>query len=664
MNDQSQSSNAISPKKQGLPSKQQQQATPQESTTPVPATLSSSNADGTNPPSKIADNTQRVVRAAKMIDKKNDAISQNRASGKRPDNSLDKSRPPANPAAPTANLAAPAPAPAPAGAQRFTNNERPPAGGAGSNRMVNRSSVQRPDNPVDRASSTPAASAQAPPAGAPRLDAATMSNGTRPPIPPHLDNVDDSKRSSSAYNIQIDNEHLRSTNVGESTSRDEFHDEELADDQLHVTNRNKKESANLQNNNAPLSLVFNEWAQGASMHGIPFTADGQTWKCWKRVMWIILVMGAGGLMIWQIQALIQQFKAYDVITQTETVSPDWLPFPEVTICSTNIFSQSALDKYNITDPVNETQLWLVAHQNYITGTIFNDIEIPEKDLSKFWTPRITDEGICYSFQTNEKVYRPGIYGGLEFSVYLNQDDFSEDTKLAGISMYVEQPGTPIHDQLPLVFIAAGKSTVAAMEVTEFNRERQAPWSRCASDAPNYTQSLCHTLCLNDQIRKDCGCRVFSDYKDSTMRYCQYDAVPMDDKCTLNIWNNEEDFFNTCGDCSKPPCSETTYRVTTTELEFSEILYDELLEDNNITADEFYNNFLRVQLNYASIKMEQLSETKALTLEQLLGSIGGSMGLFMGISAISVFEIFGDFLALRVIPRIFGYRNLRGVGARL
>ncbi|KAL7556919.1 hypothetical protein ACA910_006165 [Epithemia clementina (nom. ined.)] len=414
--------------------------------------------------------------------------------------------------------------------------------------------------------------------------------------------------------------------------------------------------------NAPIHSVVHEWAQGASMHGIPYISDGATWKYWKRGLYLTLTAGAGAIMIWQIKTLIEQYLNYEVITQTETVNPGSLSFPEVTVCITNLYYQLALDEYNITDPVNETELKLVAHQDYILGTFFNDVEIPDQDLPKFWTPRITDDGMCYSFKTDQKVYRPGKYGGLEFYAYLEQDQFCESTELAGLTVYVEQPGTPIHDQLPFVYISPGKETVATMEVTEFNREREAPWARCQSAAPNYTQPLCNSKCLNDKIRKDCGCRMFGDFQDPQMRYCQPEVVPLDVNCTLDIFESEDKVFNSCN-CTVPPCDETSYVVTTTEVEFSEVLYEQLLNEFNITPDEFSQNFVQVRLNYASIKMERLSESKALTREQLLGSIGGSMGLFLGISAISIFEIFGDFLMLRLVPRLFGYRNLHGLGAR-
>jgi len=48
---------------------------------------------------------------------------------------------------------------------------------------------------------------------------------------------------------------------------------------------------------------------------------------------------------------------------------------------------------------------------------------------------------------------------------------------------------------------------------------------------------------------------------------------------------------------------------------------------------------------------------------LLAGIGGSMGLFVGISVLSIIEVVGDLGVMRLIPRIFGYRSLYGLGTR-
>ena len=68
------------------------------------------------------------------------------------------------------------------------------------------------------------------------------------------------------------------------------------------------------------------------------------------------------------------------------------------------------------------------------------------------------------------------------------------------------------------------------------------------------------------------------------------------------------------------------------------------------------------INFDAILIEEFGETKAMSLFDLLAALGGSMGLFAGMSLISVAEIFFDFGITRCLPRCWGDRRLRGLGS--
>ena len=417
------------------------------------------------------------------------------------------------------------------------------------------------------------------------------------------------------------------------------------------------------NDDAPVHDVVNEWAQGTSMHGVPFISDFETWQHWKRAMWLILVTGAGCIMVWQIYSLITEYKEFEVITETETKVPQSLEFPQITVCSTNYFNQTAQEEFGIIDPMNEEELKRISMVDLIFLSSFNDVDM--EDVRQNWTETITDDGLCYTFQTDEKVYRPGKYGGLVFWADLYQEDFENSTETAGIFVYVEQKGSRIHDQLPFYYISPGREAVLSIDVTEFNREKEAPWALCALSAPNYTQPLCYSDCINQKLRDDCQCKLYGDSQGpADLRYCQTIEKEEDAECTFNVWDNQEAIFANCSSsCELPPCAETTYSVSLTDVDYAENFYNFVEEEYGLPRQVFATNFVTVRINFGAMKKQELSESKAVTFSQLLGSVGGSMGLFLGISAISVFEIFGDLLWLRLLPRFCGYRRLHGVGSR-
>ena len=106
-------------------------------------------------------------------------------------------------------------------------------------------------------------------------------------------------------------------------------------------------------------------------------------------------------------------------------------------------------------------------------------------------------------------------------------------------------------------------------------------------------------------------------------------------------------------CIKPPCSEDVFSTRWSALPIYSPVKDE---------QESYKNFVGVHINYQSIRKEVLTESKETTFSVLLANIGGQMGLFVGISAISIIEIFGELMIFRLLPRLWGDRRLYGVGS--
>ena len=122
------------------------------------------------------------------------------------------------------------------------------------------------------------------------------------------------------------------------------------------------------------------------------------------------------------------------------------------------------------------------------------------------------------------------------------------------------------------------------------------------------------------------------------------------------------------DCECPPaCNETQYQTTYSmsswpakgpELNFA---YEQIVENavmpflknTNITeAEEFYDyygnesnkdeimsNFVKVTLYYQSLSVTRTIQIKVYSIVDILCNVGGLMGLWLGISVISLFEVF-------------------------
>lgn len=115
---------------------------------------------------------------------------------------------------------------------------------------------------------------------------------------------------------------------------------------------------------------------------------------------------------------------------------------------------------------------------------------------------------------------------------------------------------------------------------------------------------------------------------------------------------DEELCNTR--CARPSCQQTVYTTTSSFSRFNK-------EFLNI-SDSIIDEFLVLHINYDAMRESVVSETPSMTFSQLLGNIGGQMGLFLGISVISLMEV-GELVLVRLIPRMFGERRLYGIGGR-
>ena len=310
------------------------------------------------------------------------------------------------------------------------------------------------------------------------------------------------------------------------------------------------------------------------------------------------------------------------------------------------------------DPRNETE-WRMITQDldeFIQGTEYNGKDLT-LNQSSVWSERFTSFGRCYTFHTDAMVSQPGTTGGLYFAVYLNQDNYDVESYLAGALVFVTQPGAPITFEVPFTTVSPGRNSQIFFERFDFEREKELPWSRCNPD-PKYSYAGCIDECVNQVVREECECQIPTDPNGGDLPWC------VDALCEEYRFSSEVlvETIKSC-DCSLPPCKETIYKTSNSDAGLSKPFL-QIFEDDFLPPGFVNDNFGFVYLNFGSMQYNKITESKAVTFRQLLASIGGSMGLFLGISALSVFELLGDFGALRLLPWLFGYRRrVHGFGGQ-
>lgn len=252
---------------------------------------------------------------------------------------------------------------------------------------------------------------------------------------------------------------------------------------------------------------------------------------------------------------------------------------------------------------------------------------------------------------------PGQNGGLSFVVDLQQFEYTRDAVTAGISFYVAQPGTQIVEQMTLNAASPGGAVAATFSSQETLLEKRKPWSYCTGQAPEYTQNRCREECSNRARGLACNCRPMGDTQPELMHltYCG----PSDELCmqSQSMYNYEN-----CN-CSMPPCREFHFPVKSTSAQLSRRFQRSVESYLNVTENYMADNIVIVTLNYESMIQHVFEETRAQSPYELMAAIGGVTGLYMGVSLISIVEVFGELLGLRMIPRLWGDTRLYGIGGR-
>ena len=103
----------------------------------------------------------------------------------------------------------------------------------------------------------------------------------------------------------------------------------------------------------------------------------------------------------------------------------------------------------------------------------------------------------------------------------------------------------------------------------------------------------------------------------------------------------------CGECPIE-CDSEFYTLTTSHLTYPTPIYAQMLANQSQILSRFNNvpptyaqlkqSIASVNINYNALGYTQIKEVQKMTVLDLLTNIGGTMGLFLGLSFLSFFEI--------------------------
>ena len=268
--------------------------------------------------------------------------------------------------------------------------------------------------------------------------------------------------------------------------------------------------------------------------------------------------------------------------------------------------------------------------------------------------------------------------GLQLQYYINTyENLSLSNSFYGTGGYlkIENASYLIDDTLDGIFLKPAESP-DILVYRSFKKYLPKPYSNCdidnespssfgsklyntiANSPYEYKQQLCFIQCLQQKSIEICSCTNpwFNSLLDGSK--CRTDVEL---NCTNNIFSDEYISSYVPTECPKYcplECNTTEFRISYSSAElFGDLCVDFINENPNLSED-FVNRPINMEtakrsfayffVAYDSLTYSYSSESPSMDAVALLANLGGTLGLFMGISALTICEIFEIFFELYII----------------
>ena len=401
-----------------------------------------------------------------------------------------------------------------------------------------------------------------------------------------------------------------------------------------------------------------------------------------KLFLILLVLGSSGIASFLVIQSIMTYLTYGVSTSSRTVYETPSLFPKVTFCNVNPFATKYA--FNLTQYKIENGDSLFNDEQINLGHDLKDILIECQfnlspcNFTDFTWSFDPDYGNCYTFnsgfdsnQTKIDLRQSTIADptfGLQLTLYVNIYeellDLKEFTNGIGVLVRIDNSSYTRYFSSSGIFVAPGTNTFIELN-REFILMLPKPYSNCEidwysptfmsnSDLYNliaesqfaYTQQLCFIQCIQKHSIEKNNCSLpflVTLYNQTT---CNWNLSGLMAHLN-NVFDNN--FINEkCLPSCPLECNQTLYKTSISSCQLIGNQYKSYILNNSNLLSDYINrtidantareSFVKVNLFYSSLSYTSTNETPQMDLVSLLASIGGSLGLFLGVSVFSLCEI--------------------------
>ncbi|ESN94081.1 hypothetical protein HELRODRAFT_180249 [Helobdella robusta] len=367
------------------------------------------------------------------------------------------------------------------------------------------------------------------------------------------------------------------------------------------------------------------------------------------------------LAIFQIHDRFALYLQYPTSTEIDIVSFNNMTFPQVTICNNNYIKLSSAQHLGLVEYFKQFmppfQLDVIASRAQLKiqpPSYENQSELVQarrflssgSDELHYWMwnrETCSSESVELRFTDAEKnkmyVNKPGAEMGLLLVLVANRSDyFIQSSFSSGYRILLHEPGEPPQMQEHGFMVNLGEEVNVALSATKTIRQ-PAPYGTCR-DLPDYDQTGCELKCLAEIIIKNCGCRPIHMEEIGNESICDYFE---ENSCVVTVIGDY--YVGKLNDtilCSCPPmCNEINYETSITGSRFSRYIFDVIKKRmaENETQEDFQENAVVVRIYFSSLQYTKITTVVAYSVMALLSDLGGTFGLLLGSTFLTLVEVF-------------------------
>ncbi|KAI6233740.1 DEgenerin Like [Aphelenchoides fujianensis] len=424
--------------------------------------------------------------------------------------------------------------------------------------------------------------------------------------------------------------------------------------------------------------ILRDFGQWTSTHAVPHVAMADA--VWIAIFWSFIFLGALALTIYQVYTLIARFLSYPVILNAR-LEYGTSAFPRITFCSANPWKlsgvvgtpldgllevraynlQQANDQYGFEAPFTMRESVRAARWTRLmfedlvsldesgiadVGYTLEDLLVSctfvnaDCDLRLFGDYYDAFYGHCHVFNPNGTLStsRAGPSYGLRLTLRSVLSDYLPWTETAGITFSVSGPNGSAFEDAMGYFAPNARATSAGVKFY-FRDKLSGPYNDCVDNGDGlvnyygdvYEVEGCLRSCMQDRIISMCSC-----YDPQFERASNATAISCYKMSDVNGAN-----------CHCPfTCNQSYYQVSMSQARWPartyippECLNATFMSWTNLNeCRSWYEmNTALIEVYYERMNYESDIESVGYNLFNLIADTGGQLGLWLGMSVVSVFE---------------------------